>query len=401
MMLSRFKNSFLILISSTFLAAPVLANPYSKISSFANQCLSKGWVAKSDAAFAADCVDMAFKGDLKDRQVLAWAFFVRANQLITDQHGVSGSGRVPQWMAWATDADTFQKNPTFKFTQKNRDDLVTVTQKKLLAGGVSSNEPDSANEESVRNVVSYDYITKTAKLNTKQGVLNYINSGNRVDMPVGSFEVKASWLKVPPAGAPAGALTFKFDSGTYWWRGMHIMVKMKPLPQGENLFYTEEPSWFWSTFEFDDNPGVEHVREKFISQRAPLSPQEKTALLSDGGIAGFGFEAYSPNGTQIRYTVDGKGKVPVILGHTDMEDFAGAPNTAQPSYWTSFNASCHTCHATASINPKTQTYFPFTVPTGALTPQYYGNATQNSPNLYLGDGFVPLDFMWPISFHAK
>ena len=107
--LSRFKNSFLIQISSTFLVPPILANLYSKISSFAEQCLSKGWVAKSDAAFAADCASMAFKGDLKGCQILAWAFFVRANQLIASQHGASGSGRVPQWMAWATDADTFQK----------------------------------------------------------------------------------------------------------------------------------------------------------------------------------------------------------------------------------------------------------------------------------------------------
>ena len=82
-----------------------------------------------------------------------------------------------------------------------------------------------------------------------------------------------------------------------------------------------------------------------------------------------------------------------------MEDFAGLPNTAQPSYWTSFNASCHSCHATAAINPETETYFPFTVPTGALTRQYYGAASDGT-NLYLGDGFVPLDFMWPISFHA-
>ena len=91
--------------------------------------------------------------------------------------------------------------------------------------------------------------------------------------------------------------------------------------------------------------------------------------------------------------VAGKEKKPVILGHTDMEEIVEAPNTAQPSYWTSFNSSCHTCHATASINPKTATYFPFTVPTGALTPQYYGQPDPNSANLYLGDGFVPLDFM--------
>ena len=178
------------------------------------------------------------------------------------------------------------------------------------------------------------------------------------------------------------------------------MVKMRNLPPGENLFYSEEPSWFWTTFEFNRNPGVTHVRQSLITQRAPLPQRQVNAILTEGGIDGFGFEAYAPNGTQIRFTENGTGKVPVILGHTDMEDFAGAPNTAQPRYWTSFNASCHSCHATASINPTTKTYFPFSVPTGALTPQYYGT-TPSDQNLYLGDGFVPLDFMWPIAFHAE
>ncbi|MEJ2310541.1 MAG: hypothetical protein P8Z78_14715 [Gammaproteobacteria bacterium] len=380
-------------VASLTLAMPLSAAP------FVDRC-QENWISKSDEAFAADCADMAFNGDLEERQKLAWMFFTRVNQLIEDAHGVSDSGRVPQWMAWATDNDTFGTTPDYQYKRENRDDLVPVTEKKLLAGGISMDEPDGANEETTRNAVAYDYITRTAKLNTKQGVLDYIKAGNRVDMPVGSVEMKASWLRVPPGGAPDGALTFKFKSGTYWWRGLHIMVKMKPLPKDENLFYTKEPSWFWTTFEFNDNPGVGHVREKLITQRAPLSREAIESFLEEGGIAGFGFEAYAPNGTQISYTVDGEGNEPVILGHTDMEDFAGSPNTAQPRYWTSFNASCHTCHATAAINPETETYFPFSVPAGALTPQYYG-AEKDGTNLYLGDGFVPLDFMWPISFHAK
>jgi len=220
-------------------------------------------------------------------------------------------------------------------------------------------------------------------------------------MPVGTFEAKASWLKVPEGkSAPEGALTYKFDSGTYWWRGFHIMVKMKPLPQSETLYYTEDPSWFWATFEFDRNPGVEHVRDTFITQRAPLSKEDIKKLLKESGLKGSGLENYSPNGTQIRYTAYGDINKPVILGHTNMEDFAGWPNTAQPQYWKNFNSSCHTCHATAAINPKTGEFFPFTVPIGKLTPEYYG-ADAKGNNLYLGDGFVPLDFMWPIPFQAK
>lgn len=370
---------------------------------FADQC-TKNWVEKSDEAFAKDCADKAFSDDLEDREEVAWMFFARINQLIKDPHGLSESGRVPQWMAWATDTDTFTANPTFKYTETPRKDLTPVTKKKLLAGGVSMNEPDGANEEVTRNEISFNYLTETAKLNTFCGVQSYINAGNTVDMPVGTVEIKASWLRVPPAGAPKGALTFQFASGEYWWRGIHIMVKMKSLPkdktQGTSLFYTEDPSWFWTTFEFTNNPGVEHVREELITQRDPLSKKEIGKILTQAGIEGFGFEAYTPNGTQIRYTVDGKGKEPVILGHTDMEDFAGWPNTAQPSYWKNFNSSCHACHATAAFNPKTNQYFPFTVPSGALTAQYYGQPTPDSANVYLGDGYIPLDFMWPIAFHA-
>ena len=178
------------------------------------------------------------------------------------------------------------------------------------------------------------------------------------------------------------------------------MAKMRDLPKGkkrEDLFYSETPSWFWTTFEFNQNPGIKHVRDTLITQRAPLSEAQITSILKLGGIEGFGFEAYAPNGTQIRYTVDGKGK-PVILGHTDMEDFAGVPNPQKPAGWTKFNASCHTCHATTAINPKTGEYFPFSVPTGALTKKY--SVKTNAGTKVLGEGYVPLDFMWPIAFQA-
>ncbi|WP_163938452.1 hypothetical protein [Paraferrimonas sp. SM1919] len=368
----------------------------------AQSTCQKNWIEKSDQQFAADCADMAFDGSLKDRQKVAWMLFARINQLIDDRQGVSGSNKVPQWMAWATDADTFTANPTFKYTQVNRADMQPVTDKKLLAGGVSLSEPDGANEEVTRNYISYDYLTQTAKLNTKEGFLAYVNAGNKVDMPIGTIELKASWLKVPDMGAPKGAITFNFASGEYWFRGIHIMVKMRKLTDVNNLFYSEDPSWFWTTFEFTNNPGVSHVRDEFITQNAPLTERDINKILKQAGVANVGFEAYTPNGTQIRFTEDADGKTPVILGHTDMEDFAGSPNTAQPSYWTSFNSSCHSCHATAAINPKTGEFFPFSVPKGKLTPQYYGTTTGDSPkNLYLGDGFVPLDFMWPIPFQAK
>lgn len=367
------------------------------------ECTNDGWLKKSDVRFATDCADMAFSNSLADRETVAWMYFVRVNQLIKDatNGGMSGSGKVPVWMAWPTDPDTFATRRPFEFNTSPRTTMKPSVEKKdIEAGHVATEDPDGANEEVTRNKVSYDYLVESG-LTTKRDVATFFTKHKYVDMPVGSIELKASWLQVTDGSpVPAGALTFQFDSGEYWWRGLHIMVKMKPLSDPGNVFYSEEPSWFWTTFEFNDNTGVPHVRSKLTTQRAPLPDKEIAALLRDGGLAGFGFEAYAPNGTQIRFTVDGTGETPVILGHTDMEDFAGSPNTAQPRYWNRFEASCHSCHATASYNPKTQAFFPFSVPTGALHPGY--NMTDGNGTVqYLGQGYLPLDFMWPIAFQTK
>lgn len=368
-------------------------------------CDADGWIEKSDAAFAADCVGMAFGDDLAARQRLAWMFFVRVNQLIEDPDGtgMSGSGQVPLWMAWPTDPDTFATREPFAFDAAPRNVMRPSAEKKELLefGRIVSEDPDAANEEVTRNRTAYDYLIE-AGLTTRRDVAAFFSDPDAaVDMPVGSMELKASWLQLPEGeDPPEGALTFEFEHGRYYWRGLHIMAKMQSLPNPADVFYSEEPSWFWATFEFNDNPGVEHVRERFITQTAPLDPSEIAALLEAGGIADFGFETYAPNGTQIRFTVDGEGAEPVILGHTDMEDFAGSPNTAQPAYWTDFEASCHACHATASYNPETGAFFPFSVPTGALDPGY--NAPDaNKLAHYLGQGYRPLDFMWPIAFQTR
>jgi hypothetical protein len=390
----------LIVASLTFLASSTYCQETDK-----NQ-LNDEWLDKSDKDFAASYAKMAFTGSLKNRQRLAWMLFARVNQLIKDPNtsrkGMSKSGKVPAWMAWPTDPDTFRTTKPFNFYEAlPRNDMKPSAEKKDIEfGRIATADPDGANEEVNRNKISYDYLIKNG-LTTKLDVAAFFKENDFVDMPVGSIELKASWLQVTDGSpAPEGALTFTFDSGEYWWRGLHIMVKMKSLIDPGKAFYTEDPSWFWTTFEFNDNPGVSRVRKKLITQRAVLPKKETSAILKQAGLEGFGFEAYAPNGTQIRFTKNGKGQVPVILGHTDMEDFAGSPNTAQPRYWNRFEASCHSCHATASYNPKTQAFFPFSVPTGALAPSY--NMTDKAGDVqYLGQGYKPLDFMWPIAFQAR
>lgn len=366
-------------------------------------CTGDGWLEKSDVDFATDCADTAFSDSLEDRETLAWMFFARINQLIDDptNGGMSGSGRAPVWMAWPTDPDTFATSRPFDFQATVRTEMRPSTEKKdLEAGHIATADPDGANEEVTRNKISYDYLIESG-LTTKLDVAAFFDMNEYVDMPVGSVELKASWLQVTEGSpVPDGALTFTFDSGEYWWRGLHIMVKMRQLAEPGDAFYTEEPSWFWTTFEFNDNPGVAHVRDTLITERAPLSEDEISAILAAAGLADFGLDAYGPNGTQIRFTENGTGDTPVILGHTDMEDFAGSPNTAQPRYWTGFEASCHSCHATASFNPDTQAFFPFSVPTGALHPGY--NVSDSGGTVrYLGQGYKSLDFMWPIAFQVR
>ncbi|WP_136439917.1 hypothetical protein [Pacificoceanicola onchidii] len=377
------------------LTAPTLASA---------ACDTPGWIDKPDDVFAADCVDFAFNGSLEERERLAWMFFARVSQLIDDPDGgISDTKKVPVWMAWPTDPDTFGTRMPFDWTNAapRRAMEPSAEKKDIDAGRISTVDPDGANEEVTRNKIAYDYLID-AGLTTKIDVAAFFQKNDAVDMPVGSVELKASWLQIAdPKDAPDGALTFKFDGGYYWWRGLHIMVKMQSLKYPvEDIFYSEEPSWFWTTFEFNDNPGVGQVRENLITQRAPLSREEIDKVLAEGGVADFGYQAYAPNGTQIRFTVDGTGEVPVILGHTDMEDFAGSPNTAQPQYWTRFEASCHACHASAAYNPESGAFFPFSVPTGTLDRGY--NMTDSAGiTQYLGQGYKPLDFMWPIAFQTK
>ena len=256
------------------------------------QDAEQDWPTMSDEAFAAKYADMAFNGSLKDRQRIAWMFFVRVNQLIDDpaNGGMSGSGKVPVWMAWPTDPDTFATKTPFDFDETPRSDMRPSAEKKdIEAGSVSTANPDGANEEVTRNKTSYDYLIRN-RLTTKRDIAAFFaNEKNHVDMPVGSVELKASWLQVTKGSpAPNGALTFKFDGGEYWWRGLHIMVKMKQLSNPSDVFYSEEPSWFWTTFEFNNNPGVDHVRESLITQRAPLSKEEVRTILDCGGVAKFG-----------------------------------------------------------------------------------------------------------------
>ncbi len=159
------------------------------------------WVTMSDAEFAAAYADTAFDASLEDRQKLAWMFFVRVNQQIAGGTRVDiETGTVPLWMAWPTDPETFNGNPSFAFTETPRDDPQFVTPKDVLAGEISVTSaegvPNSGNEETTRNQLGYDYIVNQTQTNTYDGVLAYVRAGNQVDLPVGAIETKMKWIEV-------------------------------------------------------------------------------------------------------------------------------------------------------------------------------------------------------------
>lgn len=448
-----------IFIASSLLMAligTVSAASLDQATSGENPCLSDKFLTKNDARFAYDCAEFAFgaKSTIEDRQLLAWMLFARLNQPIVGIDATGNAVRVPKWMAWPTDNDTFKRASTrFEFEEVADISKTTgvtnisktsgfVTPKHVLASGsVSNADPDGSNEQVTRNKTSYDYLYYN-KLNTIEGVKAYLTPQDvtRIEMPIGSIEIKGSWLKSNPnvdKHFPTGTFSFEFDDGKYWFRGMHIMVKLAKLDASDNVFSSENPSWFWTTFELNNNPGgaactdetpkppekctttdlnasgTEHVRETFITQRAPFDKSAIAIFLESTGLGGMGFENYAPNGTQVRFTENADGQNAVTLGHTDMEDFAGGvggqntPDTHQnPAKWDKFHASCHTCHATAAYNPETGYVYPFTVKVGILPKNYTNKCNLNKEsdtekkfyNADLANGYKSLDFMWPIAF---
>ena len=169
------------------------------------------------------------------------------------------------------------------------------------------------------------------------------------------------------------------------------MMKVGKKPK--DAFTSEEPSWFWTTFEFDYNSGLTNAR-KLISYSDALPIRKRTQLLQAANLDDTNFINYSSNGTQIRFS-DTK-NTNIILGNTKMEDFAGNPNSGEekktPEKWVSWVSSCHTCHATASVNPNLpigdlRFFYPFTVQTGTLPVEQL-------------QGYRDLDFIWSIPFRT-
>lgn len=305
----------------------------------------------------------------------AWMLFARVNQRVQYQ-GTSFS----QWEMWPSDSDTFSPDaPRFNPQNKTRTRPHLQESKLVRAvratAHVAVNPFPSAGEEVTRNVLSYGYITGKS-LNTQAGIVKYLaGPGAKIDFPIGAVEIKATWAQ--------GALPGAYQVGGFSLTGLHIMMKFAPRPA--NPFTDDTPSWFWTTFEYKQNPGLA-AAQKFITYGDAATPAQITQWLTQAGLNTTAFVNYASNGTQIQY-YDAK-NAKIVLGNTQMEWPFATPQNQNPTTWTSWSSSCHSCHGQASGQPSGQTvnFFGFTAPVGKLT----GAALPPG-------GYQALDFVWALA----
>jgi len=350
--------------------------------------LATDWWTVSDQDFANQYAPQAFSATIKDQSSVAWMLFARINQPTQNQ-----GQTISQWESWPSNDETFSPAVgLFKAESKVRTRPHLQAPKTAKIAGqqnfahLFSVPPNGGGEEVTRNMISYTYITQTAGLQTQPGVKKFLSSPNaKVDLPIGAVEIKASWV----AGATPGAYQFKGSGGTFSLLGIHIMAKVKAAPA--DPFSSEDPSWFWTTFEFKGNPGLANA-ESLLTYKDALPSADAMSLLTAAGLSQTAFANYKCNGTQIRFA-DATNKK-ILLGNTQMEPFNFTPTNAGPAQWKTWNISCHTCHATASANPAGKNFFfPFTTL----------QIKQGGGTLPAGQmkGYQAMDFIWSIPFNAR
>ena len=343
---------------------------------------SEKWWEESSADFCKNHQKQATGDDLAGQERFAWMAFARANRMTPH-----GEKKVPLWDTWPSDPDTFNAGA-------GRLDVRELPVKEkpatVVPKGHRIKEADRSPRGKVeivhRNADSFNYIVHKAKVNTPAGLKTFVKSGDLMNFPIGSVEVKGGLTTDNEGGVYDDAVKIEYGGKPYYLTSLHIMVKVAPTPK--DPYKSEDPSWFWATFEYLGNAGFEHVRENLTTYPGThLDQDEINKILGQAGLGGSNFENYGLMGTQIRFTTQ-PGEEPIILGNTILEDFAGTPREFkyQPQKWTGFRSSCHTCHGTAAakINDKGDlVFFPMPIVVGKEIDM---------------TGWTPLDFNWAVSF---
>jgi hypothetical protein len=368
---------------------------------------SQDWWSQSDADFAKQYAAKATGSDLVDQSRIAWMLFGRVSQPTPYQ-----TMQITQWEGWPSDGDTFQSQQTKSFLAvgkvRTRPHLQSSkTGAHALLGDPNKNVTQTGGEEVTRNMTSYTYI-RSNKLNTKAGVAAFLGSKKpkQVQFPLGTVEVKATWVEDSPQtrGGYPDAYTFvsPLDGSKWYLTGLHIMAKF--IPTAKDAFTSPAPSWLWTTFEYKGNPGLDKAKSFLLPTKDNLNPAEAQQLLADSGVlkAFPNLANYVCNGTQTSF-VDSQGS-PVLLGNTQLEVFGFTVPTpapadpTNPKNWTSWKVSCHTCHAEASakLSQGSVMMQPFVKDPFKTSQQNIGLV---KPELV--QDYTSFDFNWAIMFHAQ
>ena len=348
------------------------------------------WWEMSDAEFANTFADDAFSPDVKKQSRVAWMLFARVNKRM-EHKGKEYS----QWELWPSNKDTFDKAGKMKPSQKLRTTLhFQAPKKNSLAEQINPNP--ELGEEITRNWDSYTYI-KDQQLDTISGIKQFLKKGKAADFPIGAIEVKAVWNNVWSTTNATGYQVTADDGTTYTLRGFHIMMKMKQSPS--DIFSSKDPSWFWTTFEFKENKGLENAIG-LVTYKQDITEQERDNLLKQSGLANTNFNNYVSVGTQ--YTFSTPSGEPIILGNTTMESFAGVCNLntdhrkpdhckQNPQKWVAWDSSCHSCHGatSAKLEGDKVVFYPIR--------SYIGDIMLYKPDL---SSYISFDFVWAIPFQV-
>ena len=227
---------------------------------------------------------------------------------------------------------------------------------RLQQGGASpAVEPGFPGQQRVGNEVrmnreSRDFIADPNRpLWHIDGQEAFFASGDRLEFPVASKEIKAQWRRITETEKPRyhWALCRSVDdSEDQLWGLMALHITTKDLP-----------NWFWATFEHVDNNtdlvkqqlGLEgwltHSFDRFSCpgqprncNSAPMSGEAERLLGTS--LRGTKWQHYRLRGTQVDFvTPEGE---PTVLANSVIEQ--GFQTTS----------SCITCHALSTIGPRDQ-----------------------------------------------
>jgi len=347
------------------------------------------WWKMSDRKFVLNCRKIGLSNQSRLRSQFAWMLFALVNQPSKDV----ANKRV--WETWPNNHETFGQGsdlPKGVLGRKGDGVMELASGKKI-----------KVKEYRHRNDISYRYI-RDRKLYTSEGLKKAIETPNAAaaNFPIGAIEVKATWTADKQAGISKNAYSTQKFGKTHYLVGLHIMAKLSRLPDNVNPYASYEQSWFWTTFEFKYKAGSLANRDwvasqKFITYPNAIPQSIQMKLLKQAGLGNSPFKHYVSNGTQTHFTSH-KSK-PVILGNTTMESYfgcRGTHNNFNPVQWTSWNSSCHTCHAVVGAAIKkngdvvmTQFSLETSVKTGKLPREFY-----SIPQPGYKTPVKSLDFVW-------